>query len=158
MDFVIREAKEQDYEELLKIFDEGDLLHIKALPQIFKKVDEPSRSRDYISSIIGDENAGIFLAESGNQIIGFIVVVIREAPNIPIMVKRRFAYVDSIVVTEKSRDSGIGRALMAEAEQWALGKKASQLELNVWDFNQEAIEFFKKLGYKTSRRNMWKTV
>ena len=157
MDFVIREAKEQDYEELLKIFDEGDLLHARALPEIFKKPDELSRSKEYIFGLINNENSVIFVAESNNQIIGLVVIVIRESPDIPIMVKRRYAYVDNISVTEKFKGFGIGKALMAEGEQWALDKKASQLELNVWDFNKEAIEFFKKLGYTSSRHNMWKT-
>ena len=56
------------------------------------------------------------------------------------------------------RGSGIGKALVGAAEQWALDKNAPQLELNIWDFNREAIKFFQKLGYTPSRHNMWKTV
>jgi len=158
MDFIIREAKEEDYEELSKIFDEGDLLHSKALPQIFKKPDEPSRSKDYISSIIRDENAVMFVAESSKRIIGYIHVSIREAPDIPVMVKRKYAYISEIVVAEEQRGFGIGKALMREAERWAIQRKISQLEFNIWDFNKSSIVFFEKLGYTPSRYNMWKSL
>ena len=157
MDFSIREATEQDYEGLCKIFAEGDLLHSQALPQIFTKPKEPFPSREFISGILEDESAAMFVAESGGQIIGLIHVLIRESPDIPIMVKRRYAYVSNIAITERLRGSGIGKALMRQAERWAIQRNVSQFQLNVWDFNKNAIAFFQKLGYTPSSHNMWKS-
>jgi hypothetical protein len=37
-------------------------------------------------------------------------------------------------------------------------KNISQVELNVWDFNEEAITFFKELGYTMARHQMWKSI
>lgn len=33
-----------------------------------------------------------------------------------------------------------------------------QLEFNVWDFNQNAIDFFSTLGYSSSGHVMWKVI
>lgn len=38
------------------------------------------------------------------------------------MVARRYAVVDTLMVKEKFRHSGIGRALMEKAHQWAWDK------------------------------------
>jgi len=158
MDYLIREAKEQDYKGNLQLYDEIALLHARALPQIFIKADMPFWNKEYISGIIESDNSVIFIAESDNTIIGLIEVEIRESPDIPIMVKRRYAYVDTIVVAETFRHTGIGKDLMRQVEKWALEKDISQIEFNVWDFNQNAMGFFNKLGYSPSRHIMWKVI
>lgn len=158
MDFFIREAIEQDYEELSAIFAEIDDMHSKALSNIFTTPKEPARSKELISDIIADGNSALFVAESNEGIIGLIHIYIRESPDISLMMKRRYAYIGSTAVAKEFRRSGVGQALMREAEQWAIQKKVSQLELNVWDFNQGAISFFKKLGYTTLRHGMIKSV
>jgi len=158
MDFSIREATQQDYEGLCKVFAEGDLLHSQVLPEIFSRPEEPSRPMVYLKGILEDENAAMFAAESGGQIIGCIHVFIRESPDIPIMVKRRYAYISDLAVLEGFQRSGIGKALMDEVERWAVQRNISQFELNVWDFNKNAIAFFNELGYTPSCHIMAKSV
>jgi len=158
MDFSIRQATERDCEELSKMFAEGDALHSKALPQVFREAGVPARTRELISKLISDENAALFVAEYKGQTIGLVHVSIRESPTISVMVERRYAYVEDLVVAKEFRRHGIGQALMNKAQRWATQKKVSQLELNVWDFNEEAITFFKGLGYTMARHQMWKSI
>lgn len=47
---------------------------------------------------------------------------------------------------------------MAHMETWAVSKCASSIELNVYEFNQEAISFYEGLGYKTLSRKMNKLI
>jgi ribosomal protein S18 acetylase RimI-like enzyme len=44
-------------------------------------------------------------------------VYIKESSDIPVLVKRRYAYVSDIIVTEKYRGSTIGRELMDTVER-----------------------------------------
>ena len=158
MEFSIREANPEDYEGLCEVFAEVDSLHREALPQVFREPDGPARTKEYISGIIADENAALFVAQSDNQIIGLVHILLREAPDIPIMVPRRYAVIDSLAVKEGSRRSGIGRALMERAHQWARDQGAIQVELNVWEFNEGAIAFYEKLGYSTASRKMCRSL
>lgn len=158
MDFNIREATEQDYEELSKIFAEVDSLHAEGLPHVFVQPEEIPRDREFVSGIIADENAALFVAEHNSQVIGLIHVAIRESPVIPITVQRRYAYVEAVAVTQQLRGRGVGRALMEEAQLWSIQKKVSQVELNVWDFNERAITFFRRFGYNMIRHGMWKSI
>ena len=158
MEFLVREATEQDYEGLSAILAEVDAMHSEALPRIFVTPEEPARSKEYFSDTITDENTALFIAEKDGQVIGLISIHIRESISIPIMVKRRYAYIDNNAVAKEFRGSTIGKELMKEAERWAIQKGVSELELNVWDFNQEAITFFQRLGYTMARHGMWKPV
>ncbi len=65
---------------------------------------------------------------------------------------------ENLAVKEKFRCSGVGRALVEMAHQWTLDKGITQVELNVWEFNKEAIAFYEKRGYTTTSRKMWKSL
>jgi ribosomal protein S18 acetylase RimI-like enzyme len=62
--------------------------------------------------------------------------------------------IDNLAVRKGFRRAGIGRALMEKAHEWALAKGVDIIELNVWEFNQGAIEFYHGLGYETASRKM----
>jgi len=157
MEFLIREAATSDFEEIAKLLYEADIFHSRALPHIFQPVKD-TRSHEMLADTIADENATIFVAEQEDKVIGLVHVYIRESPDIPVLVKRRYVYVSDIIVTEKYRGSRIGRELMNTVERWAIGKGINQVELNVWDFNEPAFAFYSKLGYSVAHKNMWKTI
>ena len=156
MNLIIRPAALEDYEALCAIFGQVDALHCEALPQVFQEPDGPVRSNEYIAATISNENMVLFVAESDGQIIGLVQAYVQEAPDIPLFVPRRYAVIDSVAVKQDFRRSGVGQALIEKAERWAKDKKASQIELNVWEFNAGAAAFYDKLGYETARRTMWK--
>lgn len=144
-----------DYDVLCKIFEEGDEYHQQALPHIFKKPDGSVRTKEFISSIIANEDEVLFVAEFNDTIIGVIHIRISEAPYIDIMVPRRYAVIDNIVVLNVHRGKGVGKMLMKKAHEWISSKEIKHIELHVWEFNQSAIKFYEKLGYTTASRKMW---
>jgi ribosomal protein S18 acetylase RimI-like enzyme len=154
MELSIREAVASDYDELCDVFDEGDALHRENLPRIFRKPRGAVRGRDYVLGLIADEAVGFFVAQVRDRLVGSICVMIRQSPEMPIFVRRRYAVVDNVVVKREFRRTGIGRALMEKAHEWAVAEGADSIELNVWEFNREAVEFYKTLGYETASRKM----
>jgi shikimate dehydrogenase len=158
MDFFIRRATQSDYEDLCALYAEVDALHRDAVVGVFQVPDGPPRTREFISGIIADENAGFFVAESTGHIIGLVCVRIRQSPDIPILTPRRYAKIEELSVLKRFQRQGIGRALVEKAHQWALGKQIGQVELNVWEFNEGAMAFYREIGYTTALRIMWKTL
>ena len=152
MKFHIKKATQKDYKGISEVFEEIDSLHRKALPHIFGETNGPARTEEFISSIISDENAALFVAETNDQIIGLVHVLIRQTPPIPIMVPRRYAVLENLAVKNGYRRLGVGTSLLERAHQWALSRELSQIESNVWEFNEEAIAFYERQGYTTSRR------
>ena len=151
---------------LCEIFAEVDALHCEALPHVFQKPPGPARTRAYIRrllqsvGVLADEDAMIFVAQSGDDVVGLVKASIREAPDYSIMVPRRYAEIGTLAVKEGFRRSGVGRALMEEIHRWARDRGASQARLDqsaltVWEFNQAARVFYETLGYRMSSRRMW---
>ena len=153
---MIREATQDDYRGLCEVFEEVDILHCEAIPHVFQRSHRPARTEEFISDVITNDDEALFVAEYDDQIIGIVQISIREAPDIPIMVPRRYAVITNLAVKEKFRRSGIGRSLVEKAHRWAMKKGATQIELNVWEFNRPAIAFYEKLGYATATRRMWR--
>jgi GNAT superfamily N-acetyltransferase len=75
---------------------------------------------------------------------------------VPILVPRRYAVIDNIIVRAERRGHGIGLALMEAAETWALSLGAEMVELTVYLFNRRAIRFYEELGYSTLSQRMIK--
>ena len=164
MRFSIRAATEDDIDALNQIIGDVDALHREHLPHIFQEPDGPARDREYMLGVLADESCGFFVAEAEEPIasrtegaiLGFVQLTIRDTPPIPILVPRRIAFVETLAVREDARRAGIGRALMDQAERWVEESGATEIDLNVHEFNQVAIGFYHSLGYTTSSRRMSK--
>jgi ribosomal protein S18 acetylase RimI-like enzyme len=150
----IRKATVDDYEALCAVIQEADALHCEHLPHIFQPCPGPARDRNYIVGLIEDPMAMLWVAEHQGQLVGFINVTVRDAADIPLLVPRRYAFVENIVVKESFQRRGVGEALMARAHRWAEAQGARTMELNVYEFNQAAQAFYRKLGYETLTRRM----
>jgi GNAT superfamily N-acetyltransferase len=156
MNLSIRQAAERDYTGLNALFEEIDEYHRKALPQIFRKPNGPARTRKFIAGVLADQHAVIFIAETRARIIGLVHAYFRVIPDIPIRIPCRAGDVDAIIVMQKYRRHGVGKALMERVNQWAGQMRLDRLELSVWDFNKGARDFYRELDYTPAFARMWK--
>jgi RimJ/RimL family protein N-acetyltransferase len=53
-----------------------------------------------------------------------------------------------LMVAAEHRRHGIGSALLAAAEAWALGSGVTKLELHVFPYNEPALALYEKRGYE----------
>jgi diamine N-acetyltransferase len=156
MRVTLRRASEADYPALSELFDEVDALHREHLPQLFKQPDGAPRERSYYLGLLADERVGFWVAEADEQLAGFVYVIIMEAGDLPILAPRRFAFIETLVVKAAFRRQGIGEKLMNCSDEWAIANGASAIELNVYEFNKNALVFYEKLGYAGLSRQMIK--
>ena len=155
MEITLRRATMDDYHGMCILLDETDAFHARALPHIFRHV-KKARSREFVESVLIDEDAIVVVAELEGQLIGLVHAAIRGTPDIPAIIPRRYAHVGDVIVTEKSRHSSVGRLLVREVEAWARRKGLISVELNVCDFNKDALAFYEELGYHAASHNMSK--
>ena len=158
MKYTIRKAAGEDYRGLCVVLREIELLHQRKLPDVFLKRSKPIWPEEFVLETLSDDDAELFIAESKGRIMGFVRVVIRQTPEYPFLVPRRYAFIDTLVVTKPARRQGLGKALMQKAQQWAVDKKLKHIRLNVWEFNEGAIQFYEQLGYVSKTRQMWKSL
>jgi ribosomal protein S18 acetylase RimI-like enzyme len=70
------------------------------------------------------------------------------------MLKQDFLNVDEICVDEAFRGQGIARAMIDFIREYAVKKGFHRIALNVWEFNQKAIEVYEAKGFHTYKRSM----
>lgn len=150
----IRPAEAEDYERLCVLFQEVDRLHRQQLPDRFRCPEGPPRSREYVSSLISDSNVGLFVADAVEQCVGYVHATLTHTPDVPVYIPCRYAVIEDLVVDPTCRRKGIGRALVEYAHAWARSEGAPRIELNVYEFNADAIRFYETLGYTTLSRKM----
>jgi ribosomal protein S18 acetylase RimI-like enzyme len=154
----IRPARADDYHDLCDLFDEVDELHRAALPCIFRKPPDPVREREYVLGLMADPNVLLLVADLGGMLAGLAYVLVRDTPLLPVFAPRRYAIIDSIIVTSSVRRQGVGQLLADEVERWARARGAASIELNVYEFNTAALQFYETLGYSTLSRKMSKSL
>jgi len=156
MEFEIRPATAADYQEICRLCEAVDALHRRHLPHIYRTPDGPAREWSFIQHLLESPDVSFLVAEINGELAGFVTVMLERAAAIPLFVPRLYAVIDNLAVDERYRRRGLGRALMAQAEAWALAKGAGEVTLNVYEFNQPAQEVYRALGYQTRSRKMAK--
>src|SRR5688572_18511643 len=84
---------------------------------------------------------GLFVAENERGIVGISIYYWRYSTW-----KGKRLYLEDIIVTEKERGSGIGKLLFDRTMQHALDENCNGMMWQVLDWNEPAINFYKKYG------------
>ena|SRR5689334_4022024 len=82
---------------------------------------------------------GLFVAENERGIVGISIYYWRYSTW-----KGKRLYLEDIIVTEKERGSGIGKKLFDRTMQHALDEQCTGMIWQVLDWNEPAINFYKK--------------
>ncbi|MBQ8161656.1 MAG: GNAT family N-acetyltransferase [Clostridia bacterium] len=150
---VIRLAYEEDLQKVNVLRRQVNQLHVEGKPDVFKP-GFPDKLRDYIQVIFRDPEQWIVIACEGEDVCGFAVLHHIVRPESPFMYERNFLDVDEFCVDSRWRRRGVGTQLMDFIRAFAREKNFHRIELNMWEFNQDALAFYEAAGFTTFRRYM----
>ena len=146
----IRKAKVEDIKEISDILMQVSKLHSDNRPDIFKDK-KMSEIIKWSEDILKDNQKIVIVAEYESKICGVAVCKIKTI-NEHINVKdTKIFSVDELCVDKDYRKKGIGSNLIAEAKRLAEENNCNRLELNCWKFNQDAMKFYKDIGFEEQR-------
>jgi len=111
------------------------------IKQLTPNIVEPDNLVKRLEGLINGDNFKYFVAEDNNEVIGFAGLAWYHIPS-----KGLIAWVEEVVVDEKVRSKGIGKALMNKLLELAQELKCNRVKLTVK--NPIAIELYKKLGFE----------
>lgn len=89
-----------------------------------------------------DPDSQVFIAEENGAIDGCLHMVAAQD-----FFGRRHAHISVIAVSAAAEGTGVGRALMALADEWARLRGLSLITLNVFAHNARARRFYEKAGF-----------
>ena len=150
----IRSAAAAEYERLSMLWKDVDHLHRQGLPYIFREPDEVWPNRSAVEALILGPDSTILVAETNNEIVGFVALLVRQVRRTPIRRERCYVEIDNMAVDPRYRRRGIGRALVRAAEVWAAQRGITVLQLNVYEFNDAAARLYEAEGFETVYRGM----
>jgi ribosomal protein S18 acetylase RimI-like enzyme len=151
----VRAAGSEDVPALARLNAEVQALHRAARPDRYS--DPPAAAiEDFFRRTLADGDVAVLIAEEGGAAIGFAVIRRKHPADDLFALPRLTVNVDGIGVTAAARRRGAGRALMAAAEDQARAWGAAALSLDVQGFNQDALHFYRALGYAVVTTRMAK--
>jgi len=136
MDFVIREALAADWPGVAAVLAE------LGRPDARGTQAEDDHRSVFVSYLERDD-VDAFVAEGGNQILGFVNVEYRARLNHD----RPQGWIGELIVAEKARSVGIGKDLLARAEAAARARGCWGLALESATWRQEAHRFYEREGW-----------
>ncbi|WP_288879053.1 GNAT family N-acetyltransferase [Pedobacter panaciterrae] len=133
MSITIRVAEREDCPRLLELINEL-ALYEKAPEEVTVTIDE------FMDAGFGENKVWkAFVAEDNNKIIGFALYYTRYSTW-----KGCRLYLEDFIVTEEYRGKGAGKLLFETVIQEAKDKNYNGMVWQVLDWNEPAINFYKK--------------
>ena len=149
----VRLAKENELERVNELRRQVNDLHVKGRPDIFKP-GFPKELSDHVYTIWSDPRQRIVVCERDGVISGYAVLNHITRPETPFMTERDYLDIDEFCVDAAYRRTGVGTELMQFIRSYAEELGFSRIELNMWEFNADALAFYEEIGFTTYRRYM----
>ncbi|MFI3324821.1 MAG: GNAT family N-acetyltransferase [Clostridia bacterium] len=153
--FKVRYALDKDagkIEELL--YDIANLHHI-GRPDVFKSAVRKYSKEELIENM-KDKNQPIFvLTDEQDTVLAYTICQIKNTKNHEVLQDRTVLFIDDFCVDKEARGEGLGQFFFKEIKEICKNEyNISNIELNVWEFNEKAINFYEKCGFNILKRVM----
>jgi GNAT superfamily N-acetyltransferase len=144
----IREYQSRDQERL-----EDCILEL----QNFERALEPdrvegtsiiTRNLEDLLAIVRQNRGQIFVAEVGEEVVGFTSVRLEHEENVYLSTLTDYAYISDLVVLPSHRGRGYGAALLQKAEEFARQQRMTTLKIEVLAKNQQATAVYLHAGFR----------
>jgi ribosomal protein S18 acetylase RimI-like enzyme len=140
----------EDFAEISEMFADLQNEHAKNEPDIFKKNNPESDTRERFTSDLENENLIYLKAIIDDTIVGYISTrIVRQ--------QKHFFYndfnlgrIEQIYTLPSFRGQGIAKKLILEIELLLKKNGIYEIELFVWSFNKSAVNLYSSLDF-TSR-------
>lgn len=154
MNYEIREANNHDYTGIAQLTMEVYNLHLKNRPDVYLEIENPL-SKEFFNDLLNSNTTKIFIVENTDNklLVAYSILQIMNTKN-PIYIPKKYIYIDDFCVKSNLKRTGIGKLLFNHILDYAKLENAAALQLNVWEFNQDALKFYESMGMSTRNRMM----
>ena len=129
-------------------------LHVQWRPDIYCMTQElypEGRFDEYIA------NRQLYVAKIEGNVVGYALLIMRDS-NQNGMVPRRIMEIRELAVHDAATGHGIGTEMMADIRALARAFRCTDMKLNVYPENEDAIRFYERNGFMIRSIDMQTTV
>ena len=138
----IRRALSKDITRVKELLFQVNLIHHNGRPDIFKYGTE-KYTENQLKEIFTNNSTPVFVATNENdEVIGYVFCIIQQNKNDNILTDIKTLYIDDLCVDEKYRREHIGTTLLNYVFDYAKQTGCYNVTLNVWNLNQDALNFY----------------
>lgn len=153
MSIEVRKSTRAELPEVNKLRKNVNDIHVNGRPDVFRAgfCDELSC---HVYEKYDAENSEVLVALKDYMVCGYAIVEYIERPQTAYNNAQKFYHIEEFGVKEECRRQGIGTALVSFMKADALKRGFKKIELDMWEFNESALDFYEKTGFRTYRRHM----
>ena len=149
-DFIIRNAKIEDYPAVRRIFHQVQTMHVAWRPDIYKPNDDLLPEAVFRKIVEGNT---FYVAETNGTVVGILELVFRHIES-PAHVTRNIVFIDSMAVDKAYRGMGIGHLFFEKVKEIKEQNHFDGIELQVNAKNKAAYEMYTRYGFTEKSINM----
>lgn len=150
---MIRKANKEDIRGMIALLYQVDAVHHGIRPDLFKS-NTAKYNEQELETILNDSNKPIFVYEAENRILGHAFCQITEVKDHRLLQDIKTLYIDDICIDETMRGKHIGTALFEYVRDYAKSIGCYNVTLNVWEGNDSALSFYRKMGMQVQKTGM----
>lgn len=147
----IRDMLPEETQRVGQLHHQIHRLHVNGRPDLFLPNTDDTATIGLMQWHAAQPNKRVLVAIREEQIIGYAVMQYLSREATPYSLPRRSIHVEEICVDETLKRTGAGRALMDFIYEEARKRCYPRVELDVWDFNESAHQFYEAVGMKDFR-------
>lgn len=148
----IRKAAIADIPRIIDLLHQVNMVHHQLRPDLFKP-HITKYSTEQLEAMMTIESQPIFVFDDGN-ISGYVFCQIQQVQNDRLLQDRKTLYIDDLCVDETARGKHIGQQLFDHVRAYAEKLGCGAITLNVWEGNDAAMAFYRKLGMSVRKTCM----
>lgn len=146
----IRKFELNDIDEIEKIMQQVQTLHVDWRPDIYRPINRMI-NEEYIQNHIDNETG--YVAVIDGEVVGVLEVTYRHI-EAPTHVTRNVIFIDTMAVDENHRNMGIGTLFFEKVKELKKEKELDGIELQVNARNEAALGMYQKAGFTFKSINM----
>ena len=155
MDATIRRATLADAELLAVLNKDVQQIHADAYPNVFRQPDNFDEVvADFRTRILADVDGYVFIVEVEQQAVGCVYAKVVTRPENAYTYAQKLMLVDQISVKPDFQNKGYGHKLMQAVRDEALARGIYRVQLDTYEFNSNAQQFYAKMGFERRKIQM----
>ena len=153
MNLQIRQAVQSDIPAIQSLLLQVEKIHCDGRPDIFKD-GGVKFTNEQLAQLLCDPTRPIFCAVNDGQVVGYVFCIITEIKGDPMLRDAKTLHLEDVCVDESCRGRRCRQLSHEYVKTYARENDFTRIDLDVWEFNDRAREFYEKHGFGVQKRRM----